>query len=136
MSESSAGHSIADYQRGYESDGHLRGFRSVCGFVTATWSLACPQCGKRDLEELLLSGAGRVAAFTVQNVPGDEFLNEAPYAYVVVELAEGGRVTGWMDSVHSEDDLAIGDAVRFAPTYKPGVHFEKVGRAGGDSGET
>jgi uncharacterized OB-fold protein len=62
----------------------------------------------------------------VQNVPGDEFLNEAPYAYVVVELEEGGRVTGWMDSVRAESDLTIGQDVRFTPTYKPGVHFEKA----------
>lgn len=64
-------------------------------------------------------------AYTVQNVPGDEFLNEAPYAYVVVELDEGGRITGWMPTVRGVEDLAIGDRVRFHGSYKPGVQFVK-----------
>jgi len=74
---------------------------------------------------VILSGRGRVAAFTVQHVPSDEFLNEAPYAYVVVELDEGGRVTGWMPTVKTESDLAIGDRVHFVASYKPGVQFAK-----------
>jgi uncharacterized OB-fold protein len=58
-------------------------------------------------------------------VPGDEFLNEAPYAYVVVELDGGGRVTGWMPTVRSESEIAIGERVRFVAGYKPGVQFVK-----------
>ncbi len=119
-----APHSIAEYVQGYEEQGTLRGFRCAnCAFVTATWSLACPRCARADLAEVGLSGRGRVVAYTVQNVPGDEFLNEAPYAYVVVELDEGGRITGWMPTVRRVEDLAIGDRVRFLPSYKPGVQF-------------
>ena len=120
---------IEELRRSYEDGGQLRGFRSGCGFVTATWGLVCPTCGKRDLEPVVLSGRGRVVAFSVQNVPSDEFLNDAPYAYVVVELEEGGRVTGWMDSVRSEAELSIGDRVAWVASYKPGVHFEKVAGA-------
>jgi uncharacterized OB-fold protein len=106
----------------------LRGFRCAnCGFVTATWSLACPRCDHADLAEVELSGRGRVVAYTVQNVPGNEFLNEAPYTYVVVELDEGGRITGWMPAVRRVEDLAIGDRVHFLPSYKPGVQFHKDG---------
>lgn len=93
--------------------------------MTATWSIACPRCGETRLEETDLSGHGRIIAYTVQNVPGDEFLNEAPYAYVVVELDEGGRITGWMPTVHRDEELAIGDRVRFFGSYKPGVQFVK-----------
>ena len=82
-------------------------------------------CGQRDLVETVLSGHGKVVAFTVQHVPSDEFLNDAPYAYVVVELDEGGRITGWMESVKSEDQLALGDRVHWVSSYKPGVHFER-----------
>lgn len=120
-----APHSIEEYRVGYEEGGTLRGFRSACGFTTATWGLCCPVCGARDLVEATLSGAGRVAAFSIQHVPSDEFLNDAPYAYVVVELDGGGRLTGWMESVRSADALAIGDRVRWVASYKPGVHFEK-----------
>ena len=128
------GHSIADFRRGYEEEKRLRGFRSGCGFVTATWGLACPKCGARDLSEVQLSGKGRVATFSVQNVPGDEFLNDVPYAYVVVDLNEGGRITGWVGGVRDDADLSIGEAVQWVPSYKPGVHFEKVARPDPSSG--
>jgi len=105
----------------------LRGLRCPsCGLVTATWSLACSRCGRPGLEEHELSDRGTVVAFTVLSVPGEEFLNDAPYAYVVVELDGGGRVTGWMPSVRSAHDLSIGDTVRFASSYKPGVQFTKI----------
>ena len=58
-------------------------------------------------------------------MPGEEFLNDAPYAYVVVELDGGGRVTGWMPGVRGENDLSIGTIVHFVPGYKPGVQFAK-----------
>jgi uncharacterized OB-fold protein len=119
------GHSIADYLRGYEVGQGLRGFRSSCGLVTATWGLVCPRCGKADLAEVRLSGRGKIVAFTVQHVPGDEFVNDAPYAYVVVELEEGGRITGWMPTVRDEDSLKMGDSVHWVAGYKPGVQFAK-----------
>ena len=67
-----------------------------------------------------------MAAFTILTVPGDEFLNDAPYAYVVVDLDGGGRITGWMPSVKTENGLAIGDRVRFVTSYRPGVQFAKA----------
>jgi len=119
-----APHSIDDFLKAYTEAGKLRGFRCTqCGLVTATWGLACARCGKVGLEEAELSPRGRVAAFTILHVPGDEFLNDAPYAYVVVELDGGGRITGWMPTVRQEADLKIGERVRFQPSYKPGVQF-------------
>lgn len=118
-------HTIEEFRRGYETEQRLRGFRSGCGFVAATYLLACPRCGRHDLAEADLSGRGTVAAYSVQNVPSDEFLNDAPYAYVVVDLEEGGRITGWIPGVAAESDLAIGDRVHFVPGYRPGVQFQK-----------
>jgi uncharacterized OB-fold protein len=126
-------HSIDEYRHDYEEGVRLRGFRSGCGFVTATWGLVCPKCGQRDLAEATLSGKGRLVAFTVQNVPGDEFLNDAPYAYVVVEQEEGGRITGWIDGIRSESELAEGMPVEWNPTYKPGVHFRRRERSSSGS---
>lgn len=120
----SAAHTIADFVKGYEEENVLRGFHCPqCGLTTATWGLVCPRCGNSQREERRLSGRGKVASFTVLTVPGDDFLNDAPYAYVVIELDEGGRVTGWMPAVKQEGDLAIGDPVHFVPGYKPGVQF-------------
>jgi len=62
-------------------------------------------------------------------VPGDQFLNDAPYAYVVVELDGGGRVTGWMPAVRAENEIAIGDRVRYVPSYRNGVQFVKHSEA-------
>jgi uncharacterized OB-fold protein len=121
-----APHTISEFVKGYEEARTLRGFRCRrCGLVTATWGLACSRCGRSELEDVTLSSLGTVVAFTILHVPGDEFLNEAPYAYVVVELDGGGRITGWMPSVHSESDLTYGERVRFHPSYKPGVQFVK-----------
>lgn len=128
--EPAPGHSIEAYRKGYEEEHRLRGFRSGCGFVSATWGLRCPRCGDR-WTEVELPTEGRVVAFTVQTVPSDEFLNDAPYAYVVVELAGGARVTGWMPSVRAEGDLAVGDAVRYREHYKAGLCFERRGPAPG-----
>jgi uncharacterized OB-fold protein len=127
-------HSIADYRTAYEEGQRLRGFRSACGFVTATWGLACPHCGQRDLREADLPTQGRIAAFSVQNVPSDEFLNDAPYAYVLVDLEGGGRITGWIDGIARESDLDIGAAVEWVASYKPGVHFRRRSDAPSSTG--
>ncbi|HEY6238626.1 MAG TPA: OB-fold domain-containing protein [Thermoplasmata archaeon] len=119
-------HSIAEFRTAYEDGTRLRGFRSGCGFVTATWGLACPRCGRRDLEETELGGRGKIAAYSVQNVPSDEFLNDAPYAYVVVDLDSGGRISGWIDGVRNDDELEVGEAVVWVPSYKPGIHFRAL----------
>jgi uncharacterized protein len=125
-----ASHTVAEFVKGYEEQQALRGFHCPkCGLITATWGLACPRCGARGLEERDLAHAGKVVAFTLLTVPGDEFINDAPYAYVVVELDGGGRITGWMPSVKSVDGLAVGERVRFVPSYKPGVQFQKESAA-------
>jgi uncharacterized OB-fold protein len=126
-SEASAGaHTVADFVRGYEEEGRLRGFRCpACGFVTATWGLACSRCGRAGLEESVLADRGTVGAFTIVHVPGEELLNEAPYAYVVVDLEGGGRVTGWIPGIATDAELAIGTKVHRVSSYKPGLQFAR-----------
>jgi len=129
-----APHSIDEFVKGYEESGKLRGLRCAnCGLITATWGLACSRCGRFPLDETELSTKGVVAAFTILTVPGDEFLNDAPYAYVVVDLDGGGRVTGWMPKVRAESDLAIGERVHFVTSYRPGVQFAKDSEASGSA---
>jgi uncharacterized OB-fold protein len=118
-------HSIAEFRHGYEEEHRLLGFRSGCGFVGATWGLLCPRCGKPDLAEVDLSGRGAIVAATVQTVPAEGFLNDAPYAYLVVELDEGGRITGWMPGVSDPDLVRAGTRVRWLPSYRAGVQFER-----------
>ncbi len=119
-----APHSVRQYELGYEEEGRLRGFGSACGFRTATWALLCPRCGERDLTEVELGRVGRIAAVTVQTVPAEQYLNDAPYAYLLVDLDGGGRVTGWMAGVSPGSPPTIGRRVRFVPGYRRGVQFE------------
>ena len=122
-----AGHSIAQFYHAYEEEGRLLGYHCRnCGFRTTTFLLECPRCHHRsELQEEVLSGKGRVASFSLQNVPSEEFLNDAPYAYVLVELDEGGMVSGWMPTVKASSDIAIGDRVHWVKSYKIGMVFEK-----------
>jgi len=130
-----APHTIEQFVHGYETERVLRGFRcSRCGRRTATWGLACSACGGGPLEETVLAGTGKIVAGTIVAVASDEFVNDAPYAYVVVELDGGGRVSGWIPRVRTEPEIAPGTAVRFVASYKPGVQFERVAPAAGASG--
>ncbi|HXQ49137.1 MAG TPA: OB-fold domain-containing protein [Thermoplasmata archaeon] len=125
-----APHTVEEWVRSYEGGGPLRGLRCpACGLITATWGLACPRCAHIGLVEHELPQVGKVVAFTLLTVPGDEFLNDAPYAYVVVELDGGGRITGWMPSVKTVDGLTIGERVRFVSSYRPGVQFARESEA-------
>jgi uncharacterized OB-fold protein len=121
--ETSSLHTIEAYRRGYEDEHRIRGFRCRCGFLTATWGLRCPTCGGSEFTETELATTGRLAALTVQTVPSDEFVNDAPYAYVLVDLDGGGRIAGWMPGVGLDSDLSNGRRVRYTPGYKPGLQF-------------
>ena len=107
-------------------DGELIGFRCANDHTFLSPVRACPKCKTKDIEQIELPARGEVVTFTIQNVASEEFMNETPFAWAIVELEDGSRVTGWVPFVGSEDDLSIGDEVEFEPTYKPGVMFEKV----------
>jgi uncharacterized OB-fold protein len=107
------------------AQGRIVGLRSGCGFVTATWGLLCPRCGQRDLAPVELSGTGTVAAATVQTVPSEEFRAHAPYVYALVDLPEGGRISGWIPLVPGTRPLAAGEKVRLVASPQ-GVRFERA----------
>lgn len=106
-------------------DGKLAGFRCENAHTWTSPVKRCPECGNR-VEQIELPKEGTVLTFTIQNVAAEEFMNEVPFAWAIVELSDGTRVTGWVPYVATDKDLAIGDAVVFSPTYKPGVMFEKA----------
>jgi len=129
-----APHTIDEFVRGYESDRRLRGFRCpACGVRSATWGLACSRCGASPLEEVDLAPTGAIVAGTIVAVASDEFVNDAPYAYVLVALDGGGTVSGWIPRVRAEGEIAPGTPVRFSPSYKPGLQFERTGAGGAGS---
>jgi uncharacterized OB-fold protein len=115
-----------DFKYGYEEEGKLKGFAcKKCGYKSVTFIVVCPRCGSRELGVHEFVPTGKVVSFTLQGVASDKFFNEAPFAYVVVELDDGGRLSGWMPDVRDAKNIKIGDVVMFTKTYKPGIVFEK-----------
>ena len=69
------------------------GHCASCGarsFPRRPW---CPECQSTTIEDIALSTAGLVYTFTIVHMVPPGYLGEAPYAYGVVELPEGLRVT-------------------------------------------
>ncbi len=94
----------------------------------------CPTCLAEDVEWREASGRGVVYAVSVQPKPSHPGLaDRAPYAVVLVELAEGVRMMLQASSVSGVEDpwaIAVGDPVtvgweplpdgRHLPTAVPG----------------
>lgn len=122
----SAAHTVGEFYKGYEEEGKLLGFACDCGFKTLTFILECPRCGTtQHPKEIAFKGTGDVVAFSLQNVPADEFVNDAPYAYALIHLDEGTTVSGWLPNAKRPEDLKIGDKVHWTKSYKIGMVFEK-----------
>ena len=71
-------------------EGKLTGYSCAkCGRKGVTFAVACPSCGSVDLTPFTFSGRGTIRTFTILTVPSEQFVNDAPYTYVVVDLDEG-----------------------------------------------
>jgi uncharacterized protein len=65
----------------------------ACGTLRFPALDVCPACQADDCEQVALSTTGTVFTFTVVHMEPPGYLGEAPYAYGVIELPEGLRVT-------------------------------------------
>lgn len=102
-------------------DGRPRLIGSRCGncgevFFPKKSNGWCVHCQRRTLEEVLLSPRGRIAAITVveQQPAGGFYHGPVPYAYGLVDMPEGIRVTSLITAdnlgaikVGSEAELII-----------------------------
>lgn len=110
-----------------QRDGKILGWECAsCQRRSITPVLRCPRCGKAELRVVQFANEGKVLTYTIQNVASEQFLNEVPFAWVVVELDGGPRVSGWIPFISRASDLPAGQRVRFTPGYKPGMQFEKA----------
>jgi uncharacterized OB-fold protein len=108
-------------------DGRMLGYQCTkCGQKTLTPLLRCT-CGNLDLEPREFNTTGTVVTYTVQRVAAEEFLNDVPYAWVIVQIDDGPRATGWIPFVSRSGELKIGDRVKLTTSYKPGCMFERSG---------
>lgn len=114
-------------QKQRSKDGDLLAWGcSACGHKSFTPMYLCAECRSRDIKVVPLPGEGAVVSYTIQKISIEEFINDLPFAFVVVKLDDGTLVSGWVPDVHRESDLPIGTKVRFSPSYKPGYMFEKA----------
>lgn len=114
-------------QRDAIREGRILGLECrACHERHFTPAVRCRQ-GHTDLEAKEFAKEGRIVTYTIQLVAPEAFINEVPFAWVVVELDRGGpRVSGWVPFVSRPEDLPLGQRVRFTPSYKPGMMFEKI----------
>ena len=97
-----------------------------CGHKQVDIQVFCSKCGGGNLEIIDVGDEGKIITYTIQQVAPEQFVNDVPYAWLVVELDEGVRVTGWMPIIASSSDMKIGQMVRLVKSYRQGRVFEKV----------
>lgn len=99
---------------------------TTCGYEQVGIAVFCAKCGKSDMKTVDAPSEGTVVTYTIQFVAPEPFLNEVPYAWVIVQLDGGLMTTGWIPMISSPKDLAVGQRVRIVKTYKPGILFQKI----------
>jgi len=99
---------------------------SRCGKVYFIDQLRCEACGSQEFAAFESKGDGEVVTFTIISFPAEPFAGKAPYAFVVVKMAEGGGATGWMPEVKDARHLKVGDKVHVIATPNGlGIAFAK-----------
>jgi len=108
-------------------DGKIEGYVcGNCGHKFIDIIDFCPVCHSADLKMMEFAKDGKVLTYTIQFVAPEQFMNEVPYAWSVIQLDDGPRVTGWIPFISKASDLLVGQKVRFKKSYLPGIVFEKI----------
>jgi uncharacterized OB-fold protein len=84
----------------------------ACGTLRFPALDVCPSCQSDACEQAALSTTGTVFTFTVVHMAPPGYRGEAPYAYGVIELPEGLRVTTTL-LADDLDAIEIGDGCSF-----------------------
>jgi len=107
-------------------EGRIVGYHCEgCGHERITPMLRCPKCKGARIRSREFSATGTVVSYTIQSVASEQFLNEAPFAFALIQLDDGPRVSGWVPWIAKEKDLPLGQKVKYVSSYKPGMQFEK-----------
>lgn len=107
-------------------DGHIVGFTcNACHYDRFSPMNRCPKCGSTDIGTREFSTTGKVVSYTIQSVAAEQFMNEVPFAFVIVRLDDGPNVSGWVPWISKSEELPMGQQVEYTPSYKPGMQFEK-----------
>jgi uncharacterized OB-fold protein len=117
---------IKGFQDGVH-DGRIEGYTCLaCGHRQIDIIDFCPVCHGGNLKLTEFAKEGKVLTYTIEFIAPEQFMNEVPYAWTVVELDGGPKVTGWIPFISKISDLLVGQRVRFKKSYLPGIVFEKI----------
>lgn len=100
------------YYRFKEGKPYLIGSKcKVCSYVAFPKKVVCPSCvNKESMEEIELSGKGKVETFSVLHVSAPGFA--VPYIVAYIVLSEGPRVFSMINGCEpSEKSLEVGTDV-------------------------
>lgn len=107
-------------------DEEIWGFHcNKCEYDQFSPMVRCPKCGARDLVTRQFSNTGKIVSYTIQSVAAEAFLNETPFAFAIIKLDDGPKISGWVPWISKPEELPMGEEVVFVPSYKPGMMFEK-----------
>jgi scaffold protein (connect acetoacetyl-CoA thiolase and HMG-CoA synthase) len=108
-------------------EGRIEGYVcKQCGHKQIDIIDFCPVCHGSDLQRTEFAKEGKVLTYTIQLVAPEQFMNEVPYAWAIIQLNDGPNVTGWIPFISKPSDLPVGQRVRFKKSYLPGIVFEKI----------
>ena len=92
-----------------------------CGKVFFPPRLICPGCKSREFEKIQLKKEGKLLTYTIIRVPPSQFVDQAPYAMGVVELADGVKLlTQIADCDLEKIDIGMKVRVEFRKIYDEG----------------
>ena len=107
-------------------DGRIVGYQCKgCKLDRFSPMVRCPRCRGTDITTRTFSKTGKVVGYTIQSVASEQFLNETPFAFALVQLDDGPTISGWIPWIAKPKDLEVGQKVEYVPSYKPGMQFEK-----------
>ena len=108
-------------------EGIIKSYNCIdCNESGVSVQALCGNCGSSKLEIKEINNVGKIVTYTIQTVAPDPFVNEVPYAWVIVELDKKIRITGWIPFISSKEELKIGQKVKLVKSYKPGMVFKKI----------
>lgn len=107
-------------------EGKVVGFNCAsCSYDRFSPMLRCPKCRSSTIQRREFSKTGTIVSYTIQAVASEAFLNETPFAFALIQLDDGPRVSGWIPWIAKPAELPAGQKVEYTPSYKAGMMFEK-----------
>ncbi len=121
--------SIPLYWRLQKSKYRIVGSKCLtCGTIYYPPKTLCPKCrSKGELENIQLSGKGKIISYTVIRTPPEGFEKYSPYVVALIQLDEGPKITGQI--VDNPEKVEIGKKVTpvFRKIYEDGedgiIHY-------------